>query len=47
MTAGYVHVCRKAVAMASRAFLYHVSRKARTSEAKAFAFEKDLCRLEE
>lgn len=33
--------------MASRTFLYHVSRKARISEAKAFAFQKGLCRLEE
>lgn len=33
--------------MASRAFLYHESRKAHISEAKAFAFQKVLCRLEE
>lgn len=33
--------------MASRVFLYHGSRKACTSEAKAFAFQKGLCRLEE
>lgn len=33
--------------MASRAFVYHVSRKAPFSEAKTFAFQKALCRLEE
>lgn len=33
--------------MASRAFLYHVGKKAHTSETKAFSFQKDLCRLEE
>lgn len=33
--------------MARRAFLYHVGKKACTSEAKAFSFQKDLRRLEE